>query len=318
MKMHRGMACVAWDCIVFGSILGAPMPACGRIKTPPAFAIVNCCDANGLTVFPLKGESFTVPLPFVPSVIAFGPSGDALYALKRNGHDASRLSLVKVQFHPTRVSSLLETIPLDIANFTVSRREDKALVVGRRASRGKWSCGIFEVAIPSGVVRAVLENSDCRHGVLWQRVKLSPGGDRVLDEVGRDIQVIDLAGGGAKNLSREFAKGPWSEYASWSPDGKWIAVLESGRRGRVILLDATDLSRRRTLAGGSHGMPPVWSPDSKYILRGQIELRCGISFDVDPPYTLEVLDIESGTHTKIRSSRCRMERGETGWLKRQF
>ena len=62
-------------------------------------------------------------------------------------------------------------------------------------------------------------------------------------------------------------------------------------------------------------MTPVWSPDSRYLVRSRLQLRCGISFDIDPPFTLEIVDVESGKRSLIRSSTCKMEGGNTGWLR---
>ena len=78
--------------------------------------------------------------------------------------------------------------------------------------------------------------------------------------------------------------------------------MESARRGRIILLDATNLSHRRILSGGAHRISPVWSPDSRYPLRSQRHLRCGIGIDVDPPFTLEIIDVQSGNRAKVQSS----------------
>jgi hypothetical protein len=57
-------------------------------------------------------------------------------------------------------------------------------------------------------------------------------------------------------------------------------------------------------------------PDRALVLCAdeKSQIQCGIYFDVDPPYALEMIDIESGKRTKIRSSRCKMERGDTGWI----
>ena len=32
---------------------------------------------------------------------------------------------------------------------------------------------------------------------------------------------------------------------------------------------------------------------SRYLVRSSMQLRCGVSFDEDPPFTLEIIDVES-------------------------
>jgi hypothetical protein len=99
----------------------------------------------------------------------------------------------------------------------------------------------------------------------------------------------------------------------WSPDGKWIAILE-GRSPRIFLIDPRNPSQRRSL-GRTGSIRPEWSPDSRYLLLWKHSLfRCGFFIDVDGPATLEFLDIETGNRSEIRSSLCQLEMGSAGWL----
>jgi DNA-binding beta-propeller fold protein YncE len=295
---------------VFGPALCAGKP----FKVPFLFAVVSCCDSQGITVFPFDGTVFTIPLPFVPRVVAFSPKGTALYAINPRGADRKAGSdIVKIEFHPTRISPVTETLDLEISSLAVSAREDKLVIVGRRWDQR--ACGVYEISLPSGKMRRILESSDCVHGGPWKEISLSSDGGRAVAQVGRDLVLIDLASATVKSLGSEFSKGELSSSAAWSPDGRRIALVESASRGKVYLLDPSDLSKQRTLHNGYHRMTPVWSPDSRYLVRGRLQLRCGISFDDDPPFTLEIDDVETGKRTIIRSSRCKMEGENVGWLR---
>jgi WD40 repeat protein len=99
----------------------------------------------------------------------------------------------------------------------------------------------------------------------------------------------------------------------WSPDGKWIAV-KANRDRRLFLLDARDFSKRRSL-GNTSSSDPEWSPDSRYLLLWKYSLfKCGFFLDIEPPATLEVLDVKTGHRSTIHSSGCQLSFGSTGWL----
>jgi WD40 repeat protein len=299
--------------LILIAVVGPALCASKPLKAPFPFTVVDCCDSHGMTVFPFDGSAFTIPLPFVPRVAAFSPRGNALYAIKPRGADRQPGStIVKIEFHPIRVNPITESLDLEISSLAVSAREDKLVIAGR--SRDQKTCGVYEISLPSGKMRRILESSDCVHGGPWEKISLSSDGGRAVANVGRDLVLIDLASATVKSLGSEFSKGELSSGAAWSPDGKRIAVMESGGRGRVHLLDPSNLSKQRTLHTGYHRMTPVWSPDSRYLVRGRLQLRCGIYFDVDPPFTLEIDDSETGKRTLIRSSRCKMEGEDVGWL----
>jgi hypothetical protein len=109
----------------------------------PRYTVVSCCDSQGITVFPFDGAAFTIPLPFVPKEVVFSPNGDALYAMRHVGADPkSGSSIVKIEFHPTRVNPVWESPDLDVGSFAVSLPEDK-IVVAERDRRTK-RCGLSE------------------------------------------------------------------------------------------------------------------------------------------------------------------------------
>jgi WD40 repeat protein len=56
---------------------------------------------------------------------------------------------------------------------------------------------------------------------------------------------------------------------SWSPDGRWLAVI---RDGKLELLNAATLQRKKEL--GSVDVMGVWSPDSRYLVLYKSQIGC--------------------------------------------
>jgi Tol biopolymer transport system component len=113
------------------------------------------------------------------------------------------------------------------------------------------------------------------------------------------LELIDLVSGVAKPFGEGLLMG------AWSPDGRWLAALESDGRGRTILMDAHDYARRRIV--GSSDLE--WSPDSRYLLGWKEHDLCGPDFG-----TLQMIDIETGRATAIESSKCKVNQSTIGWL----
>src|SRR5208283_1439336 len=80
--------------------------------------------------------------------------------------------------------------------------------------------------------------------------------------------------GSIRNLTR--TPGIREDYATWSPDGKWIAYL-SDRSGEQELYvapqDGSGKEIRVTTDGTMYRMPPAWSPDSKKLLYADKAVR---------------------------------------------
>jgi hypothetical protein len=187
------------------------------------------------------------------------------------------------------------------------------VVSGHHREEGREKCGLFEIAVSTGVARQVLA-ADCNDQWLWRDLTLSPEGNRAVASYGNTVadpdhnyhlDLIDLAHGTTKSLA-------YLDRASWSPDGKWIAAIE-WKRKRLILLDANDLSHRRDLG---FTVRAAWSPDSRYLVVWTWHiLKCGIGIDVEPPGSLEVLEVASGKRSLIRSSQCQVIVGHPiGWM----
>lgn len=161
------------------------------------------------------------------------------------------------------------------------------------------ACGVFELSVPSGNVRQILQQPDCDAASSWAYLSLSPDGERAVATHNHRLELIDLVHGTTKPF------GDGLLMATWSPDGKWVAALENGGRERTVLMDASNFVRRRIL--GTSDLE--WSPDSRYLLGWKKHDLCGPDLG-----TLQMIDIENGKVTAINSSRCRVNQATTGWL----
>jgi hypothetical protein len=271
---------------------------------------------HALRIFLSKGNAVTIALPFRLERATFAPDGKSVYGIiadSQSDVDRDQPSLSRIEFNPTRASSVAGTNGfIAIKSFAVSSRQDKIVISGNRQSANGRGCGVFEILVPNGDVRQILI-SDCHYQGAWDNLSLSPNGAEAIASVGTNrgdlhLERIDLVHGATKSLGSEFWMG------IWSPDGKWIAARASSGYDRLFLIDASDFSRRRTL-GGAIVLKPAWSPDSHYLLLWKEYLfRCGIYPDLEPPATLETLNIQTGKRSTIRSSRCQITGGPTGWV----
>jgi hypothetical protein len=280
-------------------------PANGQDRDHPvaAYYPAFCSSPGGsvgllnLEVFPDKGEAINISLPFGLGRFTYGPDGRALYGERRDKHE-----LYRIDFNPIRASAVPAQASIKpIHSIAVSAREDRLLISGGYEEGGNQYCGVFEVSLPSGALRSVLQSPDCRYLSAWLDLSLSPDGTQAVAVHSRSIHsldLIDIARGQAKSLGTGFMK------ASWSPDGRWIAALEYGSKLRTVLFDARRLSRARSLGESE----VQWSPDSRYLLT--VNPR-GCS---DESGTVQTLDIHTGMKTTIESSKCQVYQPTTGWV----
>jgi len=96
--------------------------------------------------------------------------------------------------------------------------------------------------------------------------------------------------------------------AVWSPDGRWIAISS---RGHILVMEATDLSRRKKLGPSGVNDRLIWSPDSKRLLFAVRDRRCFLQDDLE---SLAVVDVETGKRQIIESSRCMVTSSAVGWV----
>lgn len=263
---------------------------------------------KGLIVFPFNAARVTIALPVAIGRLAYGPDGISLYT-GADFTDPNRAGLFRVDIKSGQVSAIPGSSGFQGADsLAVSARKDKIVISG-----GNWqrrhlvACGIFELSIPSGDVRTVnpLETTGCDYLSTWHDISLSPNAEQaVADRKGR-VELIDLRRGTITPI------GP-GQKAAWSPDGKWIAMLDNTRNYGISLMDASDFSKRRHL-GNTDDQELVWSPDSRYLLLWKSELLCGGYFG-----TFEILDVNTGGRAAIQSSRCAVNLMTAGWVSEEL
>lgn len=103
---------------------------------------------------------------------------------------------------------------------------------------------------------------------------LSPGGSRAVFTARGEVFTLPAKDGNTRNLTN--TPGIREKFATWSPDGKWIAYLSDRSGEDEIYLRAQDGSgeeTRLTTDGDRIRFAPVWSPDSKKIAWSDKSLR---------------------------------------------
>lgn len=267
-----------------------------------------------LTLFPTMGPGITVPLPPGLSssltVNAFSPDGDAIYLQDSapGGLDGIR----KIEFKPTRQSMVRGTAGIGtIWHLTVSQPSGSMFVSGLASTLRGAECGTFKIEQDIERPRKLLAGAfpECGGG----GGEVSPDGTQVLGYAGGDLCLIDLASGavqaikGLKGISRDNVS--WKGQVTWSPDGRWIVAALDHRR--IILVDAKSPSKRKSLGSSGSGRA-VWSRDSKHLLLLASQVRCAPSLGYF--VSLEILNVETGERTVIKSSQCKVSGGWIGWI----
>lgn len=125
---------------------------------------------------------------------------------------------------------------------------------------------------------------------------ISPDGKRAVFSARGDVYTVPAKEGSIRNLTQ--TPGIREDYATWSPDGKWIAYL-SDRSGEQELYvtpqDGNGKEIRVTTDGTMFRLPPTWSPDSKKLLYADKAVRL---FYVDVEAKKPV-QIDQGKYTDI-------------------
>ncbi|MBZ5565979.1 MAG: PDZ domain-containing protein [Acidobacteriia bacterium] len=103
---------------------------------------------------------------------------------------------------------------------------------------------------------------------------ISPEGKRAVFSARGDVFTVPAKEGSIRNLTQ--TPGAREKYATWSPDGKWIAYL-SDRTGEdevyIAPQDGMGKEIRITHDGKVFRLPLVWSPDSKKLLFADKSVR---------------------------------------------
>ena len=266
-----------------------------------------------IAVFPPARKEFEISLPLVPRWFAYGPSGRSVYAtaLIDTGTRSftDQRGIFKIELDPVRVSTIqgLDAFG-SIGPFAVSQGEDLVVSGGSKGNYPARSCGVYEIRLPAGDVRAAIETSDCRAGSPWRVLSLSPERTEALISANRSLALLDLAKGSITKIEGQLSGG------SFSPDGKWIAALQLGdpkAPSKTVLIDRTTLASRRDLGGVNDG-EVVWSPDSRFLLHAVYRPAC----PSQNPLALETLEVQTGNRSLIKDSICNSGSSrQIGWVR---
>ncbi len=256
---------------------------------------------QSLAIFPFSGPAVTIRFPMAISPLAQTADGKVLYArdipLPPSG-SGKRPSLYRFEIPSMRYTPVSMNDNLEVLDLAVAKDERKLVASGKYLDAGQRRCGLFEMAVPQSEIHPLLDAPSCDALDAWLELDLSPDGTRLLaKQRGGRLSIINLS----QRTARGFAKG---YKATWSPDGKWIAVAAEDNDD-VALLNAKTLAPQRRIRKG--GMS-VWSPDSSSLLGSR---GCGI---LSYAYTLESVNIATGKRRIIKSSKCKVNRLTTAWV----
>ncbi len=270
-----------------------------------------------LNLFPLdSGKEADVSLPLggaIVNLVSFAPDGTSAYLQEPAAAVLNRPDpLLKLEFKPTRLSPVPGSAGIgDIYSVSVSRSGQ----IFVSASGGKDDpCGAYVIDPDAGTHRLLRtgRGPNCGGAIgsispdskkllsIYSRPR-TPGGPQSVEQ----LSLLDLETGATQSLG--------TGRGSWSPDGRWIAV--SGL-GRIVLIEASNLSHRKKLGATGVDDHLVWSPDSKRLLFVKRDARCSFLylFQVDDSESLEVVDVETGKRHAIQSGHCAVTRSAVGWI----
>jgi hypothetical protein len=266
-----------------------------------------------IAVFPPVGKEFEISLPLIPEWFAYGPSGLSAYAtaFRETGTRSftNLPGIFKIELDPVRVSTIQGLGAFySIGPFAVSQAEDLVVSGGAKGNYPAGSCGVYEIRLPAGDIRAAIETSDCRAGSPWRVLSISPEGTEVLISANHSLALLDLAKGSITKIEGQLSRG------SFSPDGKWIAALQLGdpkAPSKTVLIDRTNLASRRDL-GGVNDSEVVWSPDSRLLLHAVPRPAC----PSQNPLALETLEVQTSNRSLIKDSICNSGSSrQIGWIR---
>lgn len=254
----------------------------------------------------MAGPKLTITLPDEirnSTVSAFGLDGQSIY-LSEPGE-----GIIRIDFNPIRKTTIRGSSGLgSIWSLTVVERSGLTFVSGTASGQ----CGTFEINPTTGARRVLLAGAYplCGGG----GGVVSPDGKRAVRHIRGDLFITEL-GTGANRIIKGFEDKAtpddvsWLHKLAWSPNGRWISVVEAN--GRIVLIASDETDRRKYLGNSAGAAPVSWSPDSRYLLVHKSGLRCALYLYFD---SFEAIDIETGTTIAIKSSRCEVSSGWAGWV----
>ncbi len=251
-----------------------------------------------LKVFPLQGEAFQVPLPFELGLLAYAPNGHALYgsylrdSFEQLKGEPGHPGIYKIEFNPTRILKIPGSDRVGQISLAVAAKHENLFVTGGGLG---VPCAILAIPLATGSPRVLVRAPDCTPWDTdseWQELAVSPDEKRATTWRRRRLHLVEFNTGNITDLPPNYIA------SSWSPDGKWLAVMKSG--GDTVLLDSRTLREQRNVGNTML----KWSPDSRYLLAAK--RNCGTFSEIS---SLEILDVETGKRTEVTSSHCQINRG---------
>jgi hypothetical protein len=248
----------------------------------------------------LSGGRFEVPLPALAATFEYSADGKTLYAIFNDPQPSiERIELDGVRRSPIPGSRSFQPIH----SLVPSATGDRLFISGGYTDgTSPRECGIFTLTFATGMVRKIAEKSTCDYISAWTTLSVSPDNAKIIARENRDLEIINPETAAARRLGTAFEEG------RWSPDGRWLAVVDYTVAYGVRVLDAGSL-KEKMVVKGMIGPDVRWSPDSRYLLGFKEHDLCG-------PYafTLETVDLDTGLTSTIWSSWCKVNLATIGWV----
>lgn len=252
-----------------------------------------------LFVFPLDGASFSVPLPFQMGKFAVTPDGKNLYGMRFFDPAGRNTGLYNIELGAMRVMKVPGSEGFASVYGIAASPEKIVVSAGYLSEAGLLEqCGLYELILTTGDVDKILSNSNCKYASSWSSISISPDSHRLITVRKHHLELIDTDTKAVRSLGEGFY------YASWSPNGRWIAALGDGGE-HTMIFDAATLEKQKTLSRSE----VIWSPDSGFLLASRLHTRCAPDFG-----TLHLIDIETGKASMIESSACKISQLVFGWV----
>lgn len=149
---------------------------------------------QNLEVFPDKEEAIDISLPFGLGRFTFCPDGKALYGERMNDLTTGDNKLYRIDLNPIRVSAVPAQASLKpIHSIAVSTREDRLLISGGYEEDGHHYCGLYQIDLPAGAIKPILQSADCGYRSAWLELSLAPDGKQAVGIHNQHLELIDIA-----------------------------------------------------------------------------------------------------------------------------
>jgi len=278
----------------------------GAVPSSQCPAYFESGNPPRLTLFPIEGPEMPVSLrAAVPTnlrIVRFSPDGKAIYGQRTEPLNRS-IGIDKIEFQPTRDSLIPGSIGTgELSCLTVSQTSGRIIAAGWSWTHNQG--GIFEIAPGTATSRPLAAGSPSLCG--GPGGLLSPDEKQAVVKAGKQLGLLNVETRAARTLKGTSV----DMQCAWSPNGQWIAGV---RNGQITLIGAEENTPGPRNLGASGDGPVQWSPDSKFLLLRKSQLSCIPSLYGE---SLEVIDVETGKRTPIRSTHCRILSGAYGWIDR--